>query len=257
MERARELIKPYLDVDGLIGIYVVGSATRPFRDGLSDYDFEVVVEDETYAALPDAEKHRFVIDEGPPRRVDHEFYFWPWSGFEGLLYSKVDMFHFAYQYPVVLHDPTGRLQTVIEKLAALPEDVRTTRTKVHYLEYRWGTGRANKTFGRGAILNGRLVVAEALIALIKLLFLVNNSWPSTRHWSTHELELLGVPSDLLAAIERTLADPNSESLDRLVEDVHEHLDNKGEAFYQDAQALGRWAVLTDEGKTAFQTWGAK
>ena len=177
MQRARELIKPYLDTDGLIGIYVVGSATRPFRDGLSDYDFEVVVEDETYAALPDAEKHRFVIDEGPPRRADHEFYFWPWSGFEGLLYSKVDMFHFAYQYPVVLHDPTGRLQTVIEKLAALPEDVRTIRTKVHYLEYRWGTGRANKTFGRGATLNGRLVVAEALIALI---FLQRSSvrWPT-------------------------------------------------------------------------------
>jgi len=257
MQRARELIKPYLDMDGLIGIYVVGSATRPFRDGLSDYDFELVVDDETYAALPEGEKHRFVIDEGPPRRVDHEFYFWPWSGFEGLLSSKLDMFHFACQYPVVLHDPTGRLQTVIGRLAALPEDVRTIRTKVHYLEYRWGTGRANKTFGRGATLNGRLVVAEALVSLVKLLFLVNNSWPSTRHWATHELELLGVPSDLLVAIERTLADPKPESLDRLLDDVHEYLEDEGETFYRDAKALGRWAVLTDVGNTAFQTWGAR
>jgi len=109
----------------------------------------------------------------------------------------------------------------------------------------------------GIYVVGRLVVAEVLIALIKLLFLVNDSWPSTRHWATHELELLGVPPDLLAAIERTLADPNSESLDRLAEDVHEYLDNKGETFYQDAKTLGRWAVLTDEGKTAFQTWGAR
>ena len=189
--------------------------------------------------------------------MDHEFYLWPWSDFEGLLSSKLDMFHFAYQHAVVLHDPTGRLQTVIEKLAALPEDVRAIRTKVHYLEYRWVTGRANKTFGRGATLNGRLVVAEALIALAKLLFLVNGSWPSTRHWATHELELLGVPSDLLAAIERTLADPDPELLDQLVEDVQEYLANRGETFYQDAKALGRWAVLTDEGKTAFQTWGAR
>ena len=257
MERARELIKPYLDMDGLVGIYVVGSATRPFRDGLSDYDFEVVVEDETYAALPDAEKHRFVIDEGSPRRVDYEFYLWPWSDFEGLLLSKLDMFHFAYPHAVVLHDSTGRLQTVIEKLAALPEDVRAIRTRVHYLEYRWGTGRAKKTFGRGATLNGRLVVGEALISLVKLLFLVNGSWVSTRHWATHELELLGVPSDLLATIERTLADPTSESLDRLVEDVHEYLEEKGETFHRDGEALGRWAVLTDEGKTAFQTWGAR
>ena len=109
----------------------------------------------------------------------------------------------------------------------------------------------------GIYVVGRLVVAEALIALTKLLFLVKGSWPSTRHWATQELELLGVPADLLSAIERTLADPTSESLDRLVENVHEYLDNKGEAFYQDAKALGRWAVLTDEGKAAFQTWSAR
>ena len=257
MQRARELIKPYLGMDGLVGVYVVGSATRPFRDRLSDYDFEVVVEDGTYAALPDAEKHRFVIDEGPPRRVDHEFYFWPWSGFEGLLSSTLDMFHFAYQHAVVLHDPAGRLRAVIDRLAALPEDVRKTRTKVHYLEYRWGSGRAKKTLGRGAILNGRLVVGEAVIALVKLLFLVNGSWPSTRHWATNELELLGVPSDLLAAIESTLADPSSASLDRLMEGVHGYLEAEGETLHQEAEALGRWAVLTDEGKTAFQTWGAR
>jgi len=257
MQRARELIKSYLGMDGLIGVYVVGSATRPFRDCLSDYDFELVVEDGTYAALPNEERHRFVIDEGPPRRIDHEFYFWPWSGFEGLLASKLDMFHFAYQHAVVLHDPTGRLQAVIDRFAALSEGVRKTRTKVHYLEYRWGTGRAKKTLRRGATLNGRLVVAEALIALVKLLFLVNNSWVSTRHWTTHELELLGVPDDLLSAIERTLADPKSESLDRLMEDVHGYLEFKGETLHHEVEALDRWAVLTDEGKTAFQTWGAR
>ena len=109
----------------------------------------------------------------------------------------------------------------------------------------------------GIYVVGRLVVGEALIALTKLLFLVNGSWPSTRHWATHELELLGVPSNLLVAIERALTDPNSESLDRLVEDVHGHLEDKGETFHRDAEALGRWAVLTDEGKTAFQTWGAR
>ena len=37
MERARELIKPYLEKEGVIGIYVVGSATRPYRDALADY----------------------------------------------------------------------------------------------------------------------------------------------------------------------------------------------------------------------------
>jgi len=42
-----------------------------------------------------------------------------------------------------------------------------------------------------------------------------------------------------------------------VDDVHEYLEDKGGTFYRDAEALGRWAVLTDEGKAAFQTWGAR
>jgi len=52
MERARELIKPYVEMDGVIGIYVVGSATRPYRDELSDYDIEVIVTDDVYESTP-------------------------------------------------------------------------------------------------------------------------------------------------------------------------------------------------------------
>jgi hypothetical protein len=257
MERAHELITPYLDMEGLIGIYVVGSTTRPYRDALSDYDFEIVVEDQNYTALPDEERHCFVIDEGPPRRVDHEFYFRPWSEFEGLLTSTQDMFHFAYQHAVVLHDPSGRLQAVIQKLAVLPEDVRATRMMVHYLEYRFGTGRANKTFGRGGTLNGRLVVSEAMTALTKLLFLLHRSWPSMRHWATQELGQLGVPDNILAAIEETIAAPRAEALDSLLEEIHRYLERLGETFHQDMQAQIQWAFLTTEGKIAFQTWGAR
>ncbi len=257
MQRARELTKPYLNMEGLIGIYVVGSATRPYRDVLSDYDFEIVVEDRAYTALPDEERHRFVIDEGPPRRVDHEFYFRPWSEFEDLLTSTQDLFHFGYQHATVLHDPSGRLTKVIQELAALPKDVRTTRMKVHYLEYRWGTGRAKKTLGRGATLNGRLVASQALVALVKLLFLVHHSWPSTRHWATQELGLLGVPDNLLKAIEQTLAAPDAAALDSLLEEVHRYLEQLGETLHQDMQTLNRWAFLTEEGKTAFQTWGTR
>lgn len=40
MERAQELSAPYTNKPGVIGIYLVGSASRPFRDRLSDYDIE-------------------------------------------------------------------------------------------------------------------------------------------------------------------------------------------------------------------------
>ena len=77
MERARELIKPYLKMDGVIGIYVVGSATRPYRDELSDYDIEVIVEDNVYARTPMADRQVFSFKEGAAKVVDYEFYLIP------------------------------------------------------------------------------------------------------------------------------------------------------------------------------------
>ena len=142
MDRARELIKPYHGMPGVVGVYLVGSATRPFRDPLSDYDLEVILEDEAFAAVPNAKRLVFALDEGPPRRVDHEFYLRPWSELEGLVRSTLDLDHYPYEHAKVLHDPTGRLTALVERLALLPESVRKTRLRVHYLEFRFGASRA-------------------------------------------------------------------------------------------------------------------
>ena len=63
MERARELIRLYQKMDGVIGVCLVGSATRPFRDPLSDYDFEVVMDDKAFAKVPGEKRLVFVLDE--------------------------------------------------------------------------------------------------------------------------------------------------------------------------------------------------
>ena len=256
MKRARELIRPWKEREGVVGIYVVGSATRPYRDALSDYDIEVVVEDEVYAALPDEERHVLVMDEGPPRRVDHEFYLWPWSEFAALVDSRRDLFHAPYRHAAVLHDPEGRIGPVVSRLAALPEELRRDRLRVHFLEFLFGAGRARKTRERGRELDGRLVAAEALVALVKLLFLVKGSWPSTRHWSEAELHLLGVPEEILEGLLEATRDPVAERMRELADRVRTWLDAEGLDFHQDVDALARWAYLSPEGKAAFERWSA-
>lgn len=80
-----------------------------------------------------------------------------------------------------MHDPTGRLGELVARLAVLPESVRTTRMKVHYLEFRFGASRAGKCLDRCGTLNANLVLGEAITGLVKLLFLAKRSWPSMRH----------------------------------------------------------------------------
>ena len=257
MERARALIKPYVTMEGVIGVYVVGSATRPFRDPLSDYDFEVIMEDEAFARVPAPQKLVFVMEEGPPRRVDHEFYLRPWGELARLARSTLDLDHYPFQHARVLHDPTGHLGELVASLAMLPESVRTTRMKVHYLEFRFGAGRAVKCLDRRGTLNANLVLGEAITGLVKLLFLARRSWPSTRHWSEEELKLLGVEPDLVMAVGDALSSPEKARLQALAKEVDRFLDGLGETFHKNVQKLSQWAYLTDAGKRAFRRWGAR
>jgi predicted nucleotidyltransferase len=257
VERARRLIEPYTRMEGVIGVYLVGSATRPFRDPLSDYDFEVAMEDEAFSRVPADKKLTFVIDEGPPRRVDHEFYLRPWKELESLVRSTLDLDHYPFQYAKVFHDPSGRLGRLVQTLAVLPDAVRATRMKVHYLEFRFGASRAGKCLDRCGTLNANLVLGESITALVKLLFVAKRSWPSTRHWSDEELKLVGVGPDLIASIGVALSSPEKARLQALGKEVDRFLEEEGETFHKNAQKLMQWAYLTDAGKRAFRRWGAR
>src|SRR5205085_772772 len=170
MERARALIEPYTRMEGVRGVYLVGSATRPWRDAISDYDFEVAVEDEAFERVPMEQRHTFVFDEGPPRRVDYEFFLRPWSELVAMRDSARDLDHYPFAHAIVLHDPTGELAEALRALARLPEEVRWPRLRVHYFEFFAGVRRATKQIERAHPLDTRLVVGDAVRALAQVLF---------------------------------------------------------------------------------------
>lgn len=258
MERARELIQPYLKKDGVIGIYVVGSATRPYRDALSDYDIEVIVEDEVYDSTPMDERQVFAFKEGEPKTVDYEFYLIPWSDFVGLKTSALDLFHHSAQHAVILHDPDGRIEPVIRQLAELPEDIRIERMTVHFLEFLYRLGRARRTANRGKLpINLALLWGDALSSLTKLIFLAKRSWPSTKHWSEQEFSEVGISDDLLNLVKAWISDPSSDNARSLVGTVREFLDEAGETFHQDMDGIQQWLFFTKDGKAAFERWGVR
>lgn len=258
MERARELIKPYLEMDGVIGIYVVGSATRPYRDDLSDYDIEVIVEDSVYECTPMDERQVFSFKEGEPKVVDYEFYLIPWSDFEGLKTSTLDLFHYPYQHAEILHDPDGRIEPIIKQLAKLPEAIRIERMTVHFLEFLYRLGRGRKTAQRGDLpINLALLQGDALGSLTKLIFLVKKSWPSMKHWSEQEFGDLGISSELLDSVKTWLSDACSDNARALVGAVRAFLDAEGETFHSDMEGIQQWLFFTKEGKAAFEKWGCR
>jgi len=252
-----ELAKTYVRRAGVVGIYLVGSGSRPFRDRISDYDIEVVLDDAVYERIPVEERHVFAIEEGPPRRVDHEFYLRPWSELVAMENSTLDLDHYPFQHAVVLHDPEARLADLFPRLAALPAEVRETRLKVHYLETVFALGRAAKCIDRGNDLSTRLVLGEGSVALVKLLAAACGSWAPTRHWAAEELRLLGVPEEIFIHASGLLTCPSPERIRGLRDAVHGWLDGEGMTFHHDQMALIRWLFLTPEGKGAFRTWGAR
>ena len=258
MQRARKLIRPYLKMDGVIGIYVVGSATRPYRDELSDYDIEVIVEDDVYERTPMDERQVFSFKEGEPKIVDYEFYLIPWRDFAKLPESTHDLFHHSAQHAVILHDPEERIEPVIRQLAELPEDVRIERMTVHFLGLLYRLGRARKTAERGELpINLALLRGDALSSLTKVIFLAKGSWPSTKYWSEQEFAELGISDDLLDLVKVWMLDPSSDNARGLVEAVRSFLDDAGETFHQDMDGIQQWLFFTKEGKAAFERWGCR
>ena len=258
MERARELIKPYVEMDGVIGIYVVGSATRPYRDELSDYDIEVIVEDHVYEGTPMEKRQVFSFKEGESKVVDYEFYLIPWSDFVKLTKSTLDLFHHSAQHAVILHDPDGRIEPIIQQLAELPEDVRLERMTVHFLEFLYRLGRTRKTTNRGELpINLALLQGDALSSLTKLIFLAKGSWPLTKYWSEQEFAELGISDALLDLLKAWMLDPSSDNARMLVGAVREFLNDAGETFHQDMDGIQQWLFFTKEGKAAFERWGIR
>jgi len=258
MDRVRELIKPYLEMGGVIGIYVVGSATRPYRDNLSDLDIEVIVDDSVYEQTPIAERQVFSFKEGEPKVVDYEFYLIPWSDFINLTKSGLDLFHYPYQSAKILHDPDGRIEPVIRQLAELPEAVRLERMTVHFLEFLYRLGRVRKTADRGDWpINLALLQGDALSSLTKLIFLVKKSWPATKHWSEQEFAELDVPDSLLNSAKTWISDSSSDNARAMVAAARGFLDEAGEAFHHDMDGIQQWLFFTAAGKAAFERWGAR
>lgn len=199
-DRASELayaLAEYKSRPDVIGILLVGSASRFYCDSFSDFDVEVFVRDETYKQLLPAE-----------RLVRHsesvELLFLPVSELERKAVSTADIDHWPYAGCQILHDPAGLLAHAVQAIAQMPADVQRERVRLHYFEYLFAAGRLDRVLDRGDELNARLTAAQTVMRAIDVLFLVRGEWPPVVHWASESLAVLGPPGADLKSMLATL-----------------------------------------------------
>jgi len=129
---------------------------------------------------------------------------------------------------------------------------------VHYLDVLYRLGRAQKTTARGGPrLNLTLLYADAIRSLVKLLFLVKDSWSAVVHWSEQELRLLGVPDEVIEGASRLGPDIEADDAKALVEAVRAFMDENGVTIHHEMDTIQPWIFFTRDGKDAFERWGAR
>jgi predicted nucleotidyltransferase len=228
----------------IMGILVVGSASREYGDDLSDFDVEVIVSDTFYRGL--SKECRFMSREIDQLRV--EYLILPEADFVAKVKSPIDIDHWPYEYCLVAYDPRSFLAHILPLIVRMPEEVRSARLKLHYFEFLFGAQRMSRLLRRGSELNARLVAAQTVSVLIKLLFVLRRRWPPVSHWATQNLVLMdGVSHRLKLMMTEFIRQPATAVAEALIAEIDSLMTEEGFDY-----ALAKRALAAEVGGADFR-----
>lgn len=206
------------------GVLLVGSRSRGFHEGKSDFDLEVVVDDEFYAALPRSDRIALVWDGKPFKsRLLGDIYTEGRSAFAAKQGSPLDVDHWPYEAAQLWYDREGAIAPLVAALAAFPEEIWEPRLKLHYVDSWYHAARATKLAERGSTLNQAMVLQRAVQAALQWIFVLNQRWPPLPHWAEQALQHSALPHrppDDLALLGDALSSNSAAPLRQL----HDHFD---------------------------------
>lgn len=176
------------------GIVLVGSRSRGYHDGKSDFDLEAIVDDEFYETLTPLNRSALVWEGLPFKsRLVGDIYTLSRTQMESKLDSVVDVDHWPYEVAGIWHDRDGQIAPLIAALAVFPEAIWEERVNVHHVDFWYHVGRAKKTAQRASRLNHGLLLTRAIHAYIKFIFVLNQRWPPLVHWAEQAIQQTNLP----------------------------------------------------------------
>ncbi|OWQ90659.1 hypothetical protein CDN99_10705 [Roseateles aquatilis] len=244
---ARDWVRPFVESAGVIGAFLHGSSTRPYGDDDSDADLCVVVEPEAPRMDPEFAFQRLWKDG---RKVaDLKF-----VSIAELGAPQVDLEHYRAVHARILFDRDGQLASLLARVAKVPHVMATDRLKVHYFEVTFVIGKIQSALRRHQREAVTLLRTQLVLAAARLLFLQRGTWPPPTTWIFHELALVGVPSDLIAALRDVLDVADPRRLRVLRGALDGHLIERGATFVDNPVLLLDWLFESPEGRRAQMNW---
>jgi hypothetical protein len=246
--RARELMRPYQTREGLIGIFLYGSSCRPYADANSDYDIRIIVEDEALKTIPVEEIHTN-FSEGGKKLGD--VWITSRTEFEN---RKRDIDHFRARHARILFDPTGAVASMLERAAVLPSAIRDVRLRVHYYEFTYLSQKVQNAHRRAKRIPALLCGSQLVYAVAKLLLIEKGEWPAPMTWVFEELELAGIPAEIITDLRRVLETADVRAVRALRGRLDPYLIERGNSFIEDPTDFWHWLFHTAEGERAEAEW---
>lgn len=242
LEDLEVALAPYRANPDVLGIVLVGSASRHYSDDLSDCDLEIITTDYFFYSRTEQEQFFRLKDD----KIECALV--PESDFSAKKHSTADVDHWPYTSCAVLHDPDGYVMNEIEQIVVMPDEVCQARIKLHYFEFLFSARKISRTMQRGDELNVRLVAAQAAMIAVKLLFVLQHHWPPIMHWSAQNLaQLEGIPSTIKPLLVQLLSQPHPAAADQLIKQIDTLLGEAGFPY-----ALARTALENEVGGPAFR-----
>jgi hypothetical protein len=204
----------------VLGVILVGSKSRDYRDDLSDDDLEVFLTDEAFERLAPADCHEFAVEgEGETRKLIFDALYTTLDDLRRKVSSTHDLDHWPYERARVLFDREGDVSRAVEAAGSMGAEFRRARL-LHATVDTWiATRRAAKTLRRGMEGGGRMVVARGAKALSRVIFALEWRWVPLDHWLEAEIRTLDDPAGagekLIEALTSGRPEPLEEALERL------------------------------------------
>jgi len=222
----------------VLGVVLVGSKSRGHDDGRSDDDLEVLLTDEASARVAPANCLDVLVEgEGPTRRVIYDAQLTSLSALAAKRHSAFDLDHWPYERAEVLFARDPRVREVVGAAGAMAPDFRRLRLKHATIDAWIAPYRAVKTFERGFLSAGRLLVARGARALSRIVFALEDRWVPLDHWLEPELASLADASGVAPMILAALREGNPKPIDEALARLEDRLAAEGVARADGRRAL--------------------